>query len=201
MPVGVRIGLWSDALTNFAAIKSARPRIHVRARVACWWNPSRAPSLIAATSTVALGPRTGLGQFLDAERALAGAACSLAGTWLFESRVQSARFSLLRTNRLVLDRTPFVQYVAGLLHRSLSAAAEIAAHPLSCSSASSHAGLFRDLSSAGSRVAVDPRRTPDRARHHRLRMGYVALRGATLRRAFALSVAGRSQQLPANQTA
>src|SRR5215475_4388909 len=86
---------------------------------------------------VALGTRTSLGWVLDVERVVARAHRVVARSWLFRSRVESTRFTLLRFNRAVLDRSPVKQHVSGLLHGSVPAAAARTTDPV-CRAANSH---------------------------------------------------------------
>src|SRR4051812_42865156 len=68
---------------------------------------------------IMLDPRTDLGRVLDAKRHLARAPCPLAGSRIFRSGVEPARSALFWPNGIVLDWSSAVQYLSGLLHRSV----------------------------------------------------------------------------------
>src|SRR4051812_33524434 len=103
--------------------------------------------MVAAIAvSLAVAARSGLGWFLDDECALAGTNCPLARARLFRPGIKPARCSLLRPNGFVLDRSPFVQHVAGLLHGGLPTAVANAANSLCCSADHRHDCLFRGLS-------------------------------------------------------
>ena len=77
---------------------------------------------MGAEMVVGVGARAGLGWILDTERTLARADRPMASPWVFESRVESARFALLRLDRPVLDWSPIVEHLSRVLHGSVSAA-------------------------------------------------------------------------------
>lgn len=77
---------------------------------------------------VAVGAWTRLGWFLDAQCALARAYRAVARPWL--SGIESTRFALLRLDRSVLDWSPVIEHVPGVLHGSVSTAPARTADPI-----------------------------------------------------------------------
>ena len=142
--------------------------------------------------------RTALGRFLDDERALARANCPLARARLCRSGIEPARRALLRPNGFVLDRSPPVQHMAGLLHGGLPSTFAHTAGSLRRASGSHNCRVFRLLSSLRPSLAMDTHLTIGRSGDCRLCVGYFFFRRATLRCTLALPFAGRAQRLSAN---
>src|SRR3954465_7956150 len=147
-----------------------------------------------------MGAGPGLGWLLDVERVLARAHRPLARVRIRRTGVRTARPALLRTYRLVLARSPVLQYLARPLSGSLPPAPPPSAGPLRCASGADHARMFRYLPACGLGLAMDPCRTPRRPRDHRLRMGDLALRLPAFRRAFSLPFARGPRRLHSDET-
>src|SRR4051794_7616385 len=140
-----------------------------------------------------MGSRTGLGWFLDAQRSVACPDCSLARVRVLRSRVQPAGSIIFRSDCVVLDRSPALQHVFSLLHRSLSAAPPLGTDPLYRTSAFGYRSMFCNIFAARCSITVDPTRTADRNGNCRLCLGDVSLRGTTFRCSFALPKTRRPQ--------
>ncbi len=142
---------------------------------------------------IAVGPGTILGRILDTERTVACAHRAIARAWLFQSGVESARFALLRFDRLVLDRPSIVEHLSRVLHGSVPTAAAPTADPVHRAASAHNSRMFCALSSGGLSVAMDARGTTDRTGNYRLRLRDIPFRRATFRRPFTLSFASGSR--------
>src|SRR6516164_3059486 len=148
---------------------------------------------MGAEMLVGVGPWAALGWLLDAQRAVARADRAVARPWLFRSGVESARSPLLRFDCPLLDRSPVIEHLPRVLHRSVPTAPARTADPVHRAAGAYYGWMFCAVSPRRLSVAVDARGTIDWIGDYRLRLRDIPLRCAAFRCAFTLSFTSRSR--------
>src|ERR1700746_3723745 len=147
--------------------------------------------MAGAEIAIALGPRASLGRILDAQRTLARADRAMARPWVFQSRVESTRSTLLRFNRALLDWSSIVQHLSRVLHRSVPTSLTLPADPV-CGAACVDYGLvFCRVSTGRLDIALDASGAARGSGDYRLCLGHISLCRTTFRRALSLPIARR----------
>src|ERR1700746_2585941 len=111
--------------------------------------------MAAAEIAIALGARASLGRILDAQRTLARTDRAMARPWVFRSRVESTRPTLLRFNRALLDWSSIVQHLSRVLHRRGPTSLTLPADPVRGTACVDYGLVFCRVSTGRFGVALD----------------------------------------------